>query len=97
MSSVLSLPKKSTPLIGRGFSDPGGVTGRDAYILAKALAYAIQTIEALPERWQEWSDCRDMQAILEASCSLRMRKTITTGVRLHLFQEDGYSLRTDAS
>jgi hypothetical protein len=93
MTSVISLPRKSS----RSVTDPGGVTGRDGYIVAKALAYAIEAIEALPKGWQEWSDCRDMQAILAASCSRRMRNTITTGVRLHLFQEDVYSLRIDAS
>ena len=42
------------------------VTGRDGYIVAKALAYAILTIESLPEERQEYSDCLDMRALLEA-------------------------------
>lgn len=42
------------------------VTGRDGYIIRKALAYAIETIERLPERWQEWSDKEDMKTLLAA-------------------------------
>lgn len=42
----------------------GGVTGRDGYILAKALAYAINTIDGLPICQQEGSDRDDMMAIL---------------------------------
>lgn len=45
------------------------ITGRDTYIICKALAYAILTIERLPTQWQEWSDCQDMKAILEATIS----------------------------
>ncbi len=37
---------------------------REMYVTAKALAYAIKTIEALPPRWQEASDAEDMKAIL---------------------------------
>jgi hypothetical protein len=40
------------------------ITGRDGYIMCKALAYAIETIERLPTRWQEWSDKEDMKALL---------------------------------
>ncbi len=40
------------------------ITGRDHSILCKALAYAIETIEALPEQWQEWSDKEDMIEVL---------------------------------
>lgn len=42
------------------------ITGRDNYIMCKALAYAIVTIDRLPERWQEQSDQSDMKALLEA-------------------------------
>jgi hypothetical protein len=37
---------------------------RITLVTAKALAYAIKTIEALPKRWQEWSDKEDMKMIL---------------------------------
>ena len=40
------------------------ITGRDGYILAKALAYAIATIQSLPVIRQEASDCDDMCDIL---------------------------------
>jgi hypothetical protein len=38
---------------------------REDLIIAKALAYAILTIESLPPRWQEWSDKEDMKVLLE--------------------------------
>jgi hypothetical protein len=41
------------------------IIGRDGYIMAKALAYAITTIERLPDQWQEWSDCEDMKLIFD--------------------------------
>lgn len=44
--------------------DIDGVTGRDDWVMAKALAYAVTTIDLLPRRWQEASDCRDMKALL---------------------------------
>jgi hypothetical protein len=44
----------------------GSVTGRDNYIIISALAYAIEAIDRLPQRWQEWSDRRDMIALLDA-------------------------------
>jgi hypothetical protein len=42
------------------------ITGRDGYILRKALAYAIVAVERLPERWQERSDREDMIRLLAA-------------------------------
>jgi hypothetical protein len=42
------------------------ITGRDRLILCKALAYAIETIENLPDQWQEVSDKEDMIALLDA-------------------------------
>jgi hypothetical protein len=41
------------------------ITGRDGYIVAKALAYAITTIERSPEKWQEFSDMEDMKLIFD--------------------------------
>ena len=38
---------------------------RQKLIIAKALAYAIKTIENLPPRWREQSDMEDMKIILE--------------------------------
>jgi len=42
------------------------VTGRDYDIFAKALAYAITTIDSLPRIRQEASDCDDMRRLLAA-------------------------------
>ena len=62
----------------------GSITGRDGYIVAKALAYAIETISSLPERRQEWSDCEDMKRIFEAMFSEQMREIVTDSARFHL-------------
>jgi hypothetical protein len=40
------------------------VTGRDGFIMAKALAYAITTIDRLPRVRQEGSDRDDMRDLL---------------------------------
>jgi hypothetical protein len=41
---------------------PGrSITGRDGYILAQALAYAITAIERLPEQLREYSNQEDMK------------------------------------
>lgn len=40
------------------------ITGRDNYILAQALAYAIETIDRLPPRLQEKSNREDMEELL---------------------------------
>ena len=41
------------------------ITGRDGFIIAKALAYAIVAIDQLPEKRQEYSDQQDMRALLQ--------------------------------
>jgi len=56
-------PRKAAP------PQPEGVTGRDGYIVAKALAYAIATIDALPFRWREGSDADDRRRLLRAHFS----------------------------
>jgi hypothetical protein len=66
---------------------PETVTGRDGYIVAKALTYAIEAIEALPERWQEYSDKEDMIALLEAiSPDATAREIMRKGVQGHIRQ-----------
>ena len=50
--------KKSAKLKSRS------ITGRDGYIMAQALAYAIEAIEHLPDKWQEWSNKEDMKLLL---------------------------------
>jgi hypothetical protein len=42
------------------------VTGRDQYIVAMALALAIEAIDRLPEKWRSYSDRDDMALLLEA-------------------------------
>jgi len=59
------------------------VTGRDGYILCKALAYAINVIERLPETRQEWSDCQDMKLIL-ATLNPTLAKIGTRSAQEHL-------------
>ena len=41
------------------------VTGRDGYIIAKALRWALKYAESQPDHEREWSDEEDMKAILE--------------------------------
>jgi hypothetical protein len=56
------------------------VTGRDDYIIAKSLAYAISIIDALPQERQEGSDREDMARLLAA-----MRgNDMMGGARAHL-------------
>jgi hypothetical protein len=40
------------------------ITGRDSYIIGVALAYAIESIDRLPEEWQRESDRDDMEKLL---------------------------------
>jgi hypothetical protein len=42
------------------------VTGRDDYLIAKALVYAIAFIESLPEQQRELADRDDMVALLNS-------------------------------
>jgi hypothetical protein len=57
------------------------VTGRDAVILAKALAYAIEAIERLPPDWREESDCADMKTLLDhfAGVGARFTRMLAAG------------------
>ncbi len=60
-------------------------TGRDRAITVKALAYAIVTIEALPDIQQEWSDCEDMRLLLKTLCPSEFeRQRAIDNARLHL-------------
>ena len=45
------------------------LTNRDAHILRKALAYAIETIERLPEHLQSISDLQDMKNMFAIVCN----------------------------
>jgi hypothetical protein len=75
-----------------------GVTGRDNYILAKALAYASQAIDMLPRRWQERSDCEDMLTILAVMVKdTRTRKLMIEDARNHLEGAKNDKMGTDQS
>ena len=60
------------------------ITGRDSLIVAKALAYAIESIERLPQRWQEWSDKEDMVLLLDAVQGPKGARRCRTLARSHL-------------
>jgi hypothetical protein len=66
-------------------SQPPSVTGRDGYIEAQALAYAIMAIELRPERYQEWSNKEDMKTILDHLCTDgRIKRHLLDNARAHL-------------
>lgn len=69
-----------------------GITGRDGFIIAKALAYAIEANGALPEHLQEWSDCEDMKKIFEAMFSKDMREIVSFSARIR-FSPDAADLQ----
>ncbi|MES0042362.1 hypothetical protein [Mesorhizobium sp. M0091] len=59
------------------------VTGRDGYIIANALMYAICTIQNLPEDRQEWSDMNDMCKLVKHLCSRGMLEAFKLSVKGH--------------
>jgi hypothetical protein len=61
------------------------ITGRDGYIMAQALAYAIEAIEHLPHEWQEWSNKEDMRLLLK-TLHPGMAESLRNGARGHLEQ-----------
>lgn len=62
--------------------DPiANITGRDTDVVRKALAYAIEAIDRLPQRWQESSDRDDMVMLLEALGDAELHRY---DARLHL-------------
>jgi hypothetical protein len=64
MSDIVRFPRShKTDQLSPTFP---GVTGRDDFIIAKALFYAVKYIDALPEWLQETSDQNDMARILSA-------------------------------
>ncbi len=63
------------------------VTGRDGYIIANALMYAICTIQNLPEDRQEWSDMRDMCDLVKHMCSRGMLEAFKLSVKGHTGKE----------
>jgi hypothetical protein len=60
------------------------ITGRDDYIIAKALAYAIAFIDELPEDQQAASDRNNMAALLVAKVPDHVeREKLVRDVELH--------------
>jgi hypothetical protein len=66
--SVASISRRLGEHFGMTDRPAEGVTGRDDYIIRKALAYAITTIRGLPEHRQEWSDLQDMVGLFRVYC-----------------------------
>jgi len=63
------------------------ITGRDDYIMNKALSYAITTIENLPSVQQEASDCDGMCTLLEARVpDAAARAAVMLSARAHMGQ-----------
>ena len=60
------------------------ITGRDDYLVRKALAYAIETIEGLPKRWQEQSDQQQMLLLLESMADTYDAQRFRICARAHL-------------
>lgn len=87
MLKVVAPADKSTLSFDESVTSRLGVTGRDGFIVAKALAYAITAIEQLPSRWQERSDCNDMRAILNAWFGQSVRNWVIHNARDHLHQQ----------
>jgi hypothetical protein len=74
----------------------GGITGRDGFIVAKALGYAIEAIAALPVEYQEWSDREDMKAIRAALFSPALNRVVTESACGHLFHDGSLLKRNTA-
>src|SRR5258708_4927157 len=60
------------------------ITGRDDLIIAKALAYAIESINRLPDLWQEASDARDMERLLISLWGEAGARQVRTQARGHI-------------
>lgn len=79
------MEKPQKPAARAANSPTASVTGRDGYIINKALAYAISTIRALPKEQREESDAEDMLALLEHLVpSVEQRLYIFRGVLDHM-------------
>lgn len=62
-------------------ADPENITGRDRYIICKALAYAIASIDAQVPAQRELSERADMVKLFHALCAgPEMRKLIPRDV-----------------
>jgi hypothetical protein len=73
-----------------------GITGRDGYIIAQALAYAVEAIGALPDQWREWSNREDMKRILAATTNELTERDLREGACQHLFHPGSPLVRNTA-
>jgi hypothetical protein len=65
------------------------ITGRDGYIMAKALYWAIKYSQQQPDGLREWSDEQDMKALLNAHYRFFAEGFVETGKRaLECLDED---------
>jgi len=64
--------------------NPETETERTDILTCTALAYSIQIIEALPERWQEWSDAQDMKVLLRYMAGPANTAHFLAAARAHL-------------
>ncbi len=60
------------------------VTGRDQYIIAMALAYAIEAINRLPEPHRGTSDQTDMQTLLMKHVGIEAARQLRSQARQQL-------------
>lgn len=56
------------------------ITGRDSFIIAKALCYAIETMECLPERQRESGDCDDMRRLLARAVNSWIARSLDSSI-----------------
>jgi hypothetical protein len=61
-----------------------GVTGRDAYIVRKALAYAIEAINRLPPEWRQADEQEDMLTLFDAVAKPDEQAELRLTARAHL-------------
>jgi hypothetical protein len=73
-----------------------GITGRDGYIIAQALAYAVEAIAALPDKWLERSNLEDMKCILAATTDEWTAQHLREGACRHLFHPGSPLVRNTA-
>ncbi|KRW96245.1 hypothetical protein [Paracoccus sp. MKU1] len=69
-------------------TEAASVTGRDGYIVAKALVYAIAHIQSLPEERQEYGDMLDMcDLVYKSGLPQSLIDMIVHDVERHVRQE----------
>src|SRR5687767_12054673 len=72
---------------------PKDITGRDSYIVTKALAYAIEAIKLLPAERREESDLADMKRLFEEAVQDDGRLAHIVGQVRAQLTGDGWEVR----